>query len=153
MAVSPSPADYPRLCPSIAVSDCAAAIDFYVTVLGAEERGGRMMMPDGRVGHAELTIGDSVIILADEFPESGYVGPTAVGGTPVTLSLFVEDADATFTAALANGATELRAVEDQFYGHRSGQFIDPWGHRWSVQQVIEEVSDEEMSRRMAAMGG
>ena len=152
MAVSPIPDDYPRLCPSIAVSDCAAAIGFYVAVFGAEERGGRMMMPDGRVGHAELTIGDSVIMLADEFPESGYVGPTAVGGTPVTMSLFVEDADATFAAALANGATELRAVEDQFYGHRSGQFIDPWGHRWSVQQVIEEVSEEEMARRMAAMG-
>jgi len=153
MAVSPIPEDYPRVVPSIAVSDCAAAIDFYTSVFGATERGGRMLMPDGRVGHAELEIGDAVVMLADEFPEMGFVGPLAIGGTPVTLNVFVEDAHATFAAAMAAGATELLPVEDQFYGHRSGQFIDPWGHRWSVQSVIEEVSPEEMARRMAAMEG
>lgn len=152
MTVQPIPDNYPRLSASIAVDGAAEAIDFYTSVLGATQRGDRMTMPDGRVGHAELAIGDSVLMLADEFPEAGYRGPTAIGDTPVTLSVFVEDADATFAAALAAGATELRPVEDQFYGHRTGQFLDPWGHRWSVASVVEEVSPEEMLRRVAEMG-
>jgi PhnB protein len=86
-------------------------------------------------------------MVADEYPDMGFVGPRAVGGTPVSISLFVEDVDATFAAALAAGATEIRPVEDKFYGDRSGMFEDPWGHRWGVATHIEDMSEEEMMRR------
>jgi PhnB protein len=150
--VDPIPAGYPRLCPYLAVAGAADAIEFYVTVLGATERM-RLEGPDGRIGHAELELGDSLLMLSDEHAEIGVLGPKAIGGTPVTLSLYVEDVDATFAAALAEGARELRPVADQFYGDRSGQFEDPWGHRWSVQTNIEDVAPEEMARRAAEMGG
>jgi PhnB protein len=106
----------------------------------------------GRIGHAELQIGDSVIMVADEYPEMGIVGPKKVGGTPIYLSVYVEDVDATFAKAIELGATELRAVQDQFYGDRSGNFEDPWGHRWGVATHVEDVSEEEMTRRIEAMG-
>ena len=146
--VNPIPEGYPRVCPSLAIDGAAAAIDFYTSVLGATERM-RMPMPDGRVGHAELQIGDSVIMLADEFPEMDHRGPKSVGGTPVTLHVYVEDVDATFQRALDAGAKELRAVQDEFYGDRTGQFEDPFGHRWSITSHIEDVSEEEMMRRMS----
>jgi PhnB protein len=149
--VDPIPAGYPRLNPYLAVAGAAEAIVFYTKVLGATERM-RMGGPDGKIGHAELQLGDSVLMLADEYPEMEVLGPKSVGGTPVTLSLYVEDVDATFAAAIAEGARELRAVEDQFYGDRSGQFEDPWGHRWSVQTHVEDVPPDEMERRAAAMG-
>jgi PhnB protein len=119
-------------------------------VFGATERM-RMGAPGGKVGHAELAIGESVVMLADEFPEMGIVGPKSIGGTPVTLSVYVDDVDATFATALGAGATEVRAVEDQFYGDRSGQFLDPFGHRWSVATHVEDVGEDEMQRRAAAM--
>lgn len=106
---------------------------------------------DDKVGHSELLIGDSVVMVADEFPEMDFQSPDTIGGTPVTLSVYVEDVDATFRAAIAAGATELRPVEDQFYGDRSGQFKDPWGHRWNVATHIEDVSDEEIARRTTEM--
>ncbi len=106
-----------------------------------------MARPDGRVGHAELSIGDSVVMVSDEHPEMGVLSPKAVGGTPVTLSIYVEDVDETFARALGSGAIELRAVQDQFYGDRSGQLEDPFGHRWSVHTHIEDVSPEEMESR------
>ena len=147
------PDGYPQVIPSLAVDGAAAAIDFYCEVFGATVRM-RMDGPDGRVGHAELQLGDSVVMLADEFPEMDHRGPRSVGGTPVTLSVYVEDVDATFAAAVAAGARELRAVEDQFYGDRVGQFEDPFGHRWSVGTHVEDVSEEEMARRAeAAMQG
>ena len=118
-------------------------------MLGATERT-RMAQPDGRIGHAELAIGDSVIMLSDEYPEMGIMGPKRLGGTPVTLSVYVPDVDATYRRALGAGATSVRAVEDQFYGDRSGQFLDPFGHRWSVATHIEDVPPEEMARRAAA---
>ena len=106
--------------------------------------------PDGRVGHAEIQIGDSVIMMADAFPEMGVVDPKKLGGTAVTLTVYVEDVDKTFKDAIKAGATETQAVEDKFYGDRSGQFDDPWGHRWNVMSHVEDVSPEEMDKRMKA---
>lgn len=151
--VNPIPDGYPRVSPYLCVSGASAAIDFYREVLGAGERA-RMAAPDGRVGHAELVIGDSLIMLSDEWPEMGVSSPTTLGGTPVTLSVYVEDVDAVHARALAAGATELSAPANQFYGDRSGQFVDPFGHRWSVATRVEEVPPDEMARRAAeAMAG
>lgn len=147
--VSPIPDNYPRVTPALFVDGAASAIDFYKEVFGAGERM-RMDNPDGTVGHAELEIGDSVIMVSDEYPDMNVFGPKRVGGTPVALNVYVEDVDVTFERARAAGAKQLRAVEDQFYGDRSGQFEDPFGHRWSVATHIEDVSPEEMERRMAA---
>src|SRR5918999_2427855 len=122
--VQPIPDSYPRRTPYLHVAGAAEAIEFYKSVLGAEERG-RMPAPGGKVGHAELMIGDGLVMLADEFPEMGVRGPKSIGGTAVTLHVYVEDADATFDAALAAGATSVRPVENQFYGDRSGQVEDP----------------------------
>ena len=151
--VDPIPAGYPRLSPYLAVAGAAEAIEFYVKVFGATERM-RLAGPDGRIGHAELEFGDSLLMLADEFPDMDARGPKSVGGTPVTISLYVEDVDQVFERALEAGAKELRAVEDQFYGDRSGQFEDPFGHHWSVATHVEDVPPEEMEQRAAAaMGG
>jgi PhnB protein len=149
----PIPDGYPRVSPYLVVDDATKAIDFYKQVLGATERM-RMAAPGGKVGHAELQIGDSVVMLADEFPEMGAVSPKTVGGTPVTLGMYVEDVDKTFDAAVQAGAKALRPVEDQFYGDRSGQIEDPFGHRWSLSTHIEDVSPDEMAKRaQQAMGG
>jgi PhnB protein len=149
--VKPIPDDYPRVSAYLTVDGAAAAIEFYKSVLGATERG-RMPGPDGRIGHAELNIGDSLIMLSDAFPDMGVRDPKDIGGTPVTLSVYVEDVDDVFARALAAGASEQRPVQNQFYGDRSGQFVDPWGHRWNVASRVEYVSPEEMQRRAAAMG-
>ena len=148
--VKPIPDGYPQVSPYLVVDDAAKAIDFYTKVLGAKERM-RMPAPGGKVGHAELQLGDSVVMLADAFPDMGYESPKKVGGTAVTISVFVEDVDKTFATALEAGAKELRAVENQFYGDRSGQFEDPFGHRWSVSTHVEDVSPEEMGKRAAEM--
>jgi PhnB protein len=151
--VKPIPDDYPRVTPYLIVAGASAAIDFYSSVLGATERV-RMNGPDGRVGHAELGVGESVIMLADENPEMDIRGPRTVGGTPVTLHVYVEDADAAFERAVQGGAKALRPVEEQFYGDRSGQFEDPFGHRWNVATHVEDVPAEEMAERAkAAMAG
>ena len=151
--VKPVPDGYPRVSPYLCVDGADAALDFYRDVLGATERA-RMPAPDGKVGHAELQLGDSVIMLADEYPEMGFRSPKAVGGSPVTISVYVEDVDDVFERAVGAGATALRAVEDQFYGDRSGQFEDPFGHRWSISTRVEDVPPEEMAKRAAqAMAG
>ena len=150
-SVNPIPDDYPRVIPSLVVDGAAQAIDFYREVLGATERL-RMDGPDGRIGHAELQIGESVIFVADEFPEMEFVGPKKIGGSPVTVMVYVEDVDATFERATKGGAKVTRPVEDQFYGDRVGQFEDPFGHRWSIATHVEDVSPEEMEKRAAAMG-
>jgi len=149
MAVDPLPSDYPRVCPYLIVDGAADAITFYSTVFGTNERM-RLPGPDGRLGHAELLLGDSVIMLADAYPEMGIRGPKDIGGSPVTMTVYVEDVDATFAAALAAGATSIQPVEDKFYGDRAGQFEDPFGHRWSVMTHIEDLTPEEMTRRAAA---
>jgi len=151
--VKPIPDGYPRVSPYLCVNGGTAALEFYKSVFGATERM-RMPAPDGRIGHAELQFGDSVIMLADEYPEMGVRSPRAIGGTPVTISVYVEDVDAVFNRAVAAGAKSLRAVETQFYGDRSGQFEDPFGHRWSVATHVEDVAPDEMERRAAnAMSG
>ena len=149
----PIPNDYPRVMPYLIVDGASEAIDFYSSVLGASERM-RMAAPQNRVGHAELSIGDSVIMLADESPDMGVLGPKTVGGTPVTLHVYVEDVDSVFDRAVAAGGKALRPVEDRFYGDRSGQFEDPFGHRWDVATHVEDVPPDEMSKRAeAAMSG
>jgi PhnB protein len=151
--VKPIPDGYPRVTPYLHVSGADAAIEFYKSVLGAEERM-RMPAPEGKIGHAELKIGDAVVMLADEFPDMDARGPKSIGGTPVTLHVYVDDVDAIFEAALAAGATSVRPVENQFYGDRTGQFEDPFGHRWSVATHVEDVPPEEMEKRMTeAMAG
>jgi PhnB protein len=145
----PIPDDYPRVTPYLIVDGAGAAIDFYCSVLGASERV-RMPAPDGRIGHAELQLGDSMIMLADENAQMDVRGPRAMGGTPVSLHVYVEDSDAVFERAVQAGAKALRAVEDRFYGDRSGQFEDPFGHRWDVSTHVEDVPPEEMSKRAAA---
>jgi PhnB protein len=151
--VKPIPDGYPRVSPYLVVDDGAKAIDFYTQVLGATERM-RMGAPGGKVGHAELEFGDSIIMLADEFPEMGAVSPKTVGGTPVTIGVYVEDVDKTFDAAVQAGAKALRPVENQFYGDRSGQLEDPWGHHWSLHTHIEDVPPDEMAKRaQEAMSG
>ena len=145
------PDDYPRMSAYICVDGAADAIDFYTRVLGFEVR--RRMEFGGRVGHCELALGDSLLMLSDEFPEMGVTGPKTLGGTPISMMVYVEDADATFADALAAGATELQPVEQQFYGDRSGQFEDRWGHRWSVASHVEDVDEDELDRRAAEMMG
>jgi PhnB protein len=144
--VNPIPEGYPRLSPYLAVDGAGDAIEFYKDVFAATERI-RMGGPEGKVGHAELQFGDSVLMIADEFPDFGNASPKTVGGTPVTISLYVEDVDATHAKALSSGATEIRAPENQFYGDRTGSFEDPWGHKWHIASHIEDVSPDEMAKR------
>ena len=150
--VKPIPDSYPRVTPYLCVDGAAAAIDFYRDVLGATERM-RMPTPEGKIAHAELQLGDSVLMLSDEMPEIGVRGPRSVGGTPVTLSVYVEDVDAAYDRAVQAGATALSPVEDQFYGDRSGQFEDPFGHRWNIASHVEDVPPDEMARRAAQATG
>ncbi len=136
----------------ISVKGAEEAITFYKKAFGAKETG-RLTMPDGTIGHAELEIGDSKIMLAEENEQWGNLSPKTVGGTPVSLCLYVEDVDAVFAKAIQEGATVSGEMEvkDQFYGDRVGGFIDPFGHKWSVMTHIEDVSFEEMQERMNAM--
>lgn len=151
--VDPIPEGYPRVTPYLHVDGASAAIEFYTLVLGATER---MRMPGDapdKIGHAELQVGDSVIMLADEFPDMGVIGPKSVGGSPVTVHVYVDDVDAVFDKALAAGAQAIEEPTDQFYGDRAGQFEDPFGHRWSVATHVEDVSADEMQRRMGEFMG
>ncbi len=132
------------------VDGAAKALDFYKRVFGASEKM-RMPSPGDKVGHAEIVIGDSMIMLADEHPEMGARGPRAFGGSPVSMMVYVEDVDATVKTALAAGAKLIRPVEDKFYGDRSGTIEDPFGHHWHVSTHKEDVPAEEMARRAAAM--
>ena len=148
--VKPIPDGYHSVTPYLVVDGAAKAIDFYKKVFGATELM-RMASPDGgRIGHAELKIGDSPVMLADEHPEMNIRGPHAIGGTPVSLMVYVEDVDKVAKRALAAGAQELRPVVDQFYGDRSGTFLDPFGHMWTVSTHVEDVPPEEMEKRAAA---
>src|ERR1041384_5614312 len=147
MAVKPIPEGYHSVTPYLIIDGAADAIEYYKKAFGATELF-RMPMPGGKIGHAELKIGDSPIMLADEHPEMGYKSPTSWGGSPVSLMLYVDDVDAVFKQAIAAGGKEQRAVQDQFYGDRSGTFADPFGHVWTVSTHKEDVSMEEMEQRM-----
>lgn len=147
--VKPIPDGYHSITPYLIVKGAAAAIDFYKQAFGAVEML-CMPQPDGRVGHAELKIGDSVIMLADEFPEMNTVGPKTLGNSPVGILLYVDDVDAVFAKAISLGATVNKPLADQFYGDRTGTLIDPFGHKWTVATHKEDVAPEEMERRMAA---
>ena len=142
----------PRLVPSLSVRNAAAALEFYARALGFRVTM-RLDMKDGRVGHAELEHHGSRIYLADEFPEMDIVGPESRGGTTVTLVLHVEDVHATVKAATEAGATLEGEVKDEFYGARSARLRDPFGHRWNLQQRLEELSDAEVERRFRALEG
>jgi uncharacterized glyoxalase superfamily protein PhnB len=139
------------LAPYLRLRNAERAIEFYARAFGAEELM-RLRDPSGRIGHAELRIGESVVMLADEFPEYGVVGPESLGGTTVSLSLVVDDADATIRRAEAAGATVLRPPKDEFYGERTGKLRDPFGHEWHISHVIETLTADEMQRRYDALG-
>ena len=138
--------------PYLSVSNAAEMIEFYKKVFGAVETM-RLKQPDGRIGHAELKVGGSTVMLADEFPEMGLLSPKSLGGTrsPVSIHLYVENVDDVYKRALASGATSLREPADQFYGDRNAQVRDPSGHCWDIATRIEEVSPEEMQKRFNAM--
>jgi PhnB protein len=141
------PKGYNSVTPYLVIKGAADAIEFYKKIFGATEFV-RMAGPDGRIGHAELKIGDSHIMLADEFPEMDHRGPLTLGSSPVSILLYVEDVDATVASAVAAGAKILKPVQDQFYGDRSGFIQDPFGHLWGVATHKEDVSPEEMKERM-----
>ncbi len=148
--VKPIPDGYHRVTPYLVVDGAAAAIDYYTKVFGAKEKM-RMPAPGGKVGHAELEIGDAIVMLADANPQMGHKSPRALGGSPVSLLLYVENADTTVDRAVKSGGRLVRPVENQFYGDRMGGVEDPFGHHWYVATHVEDVSPEEMKRRMAAM--
>jgi len=150
MATKPIPEGYPAVTPYLVVKGANAAIDYYKKVFGATERM-RMDAPGGMIGHAELTIGGSLVMLADEFPDMGFRGPKALGGSPVSLLLYVPNVDEVFKRAVDAGAKPLRPVADQFYGDRMGTLEDPFGHVWSIGTHVEDVSPEEMRRRSEEM--
>ncbi|HZY54906.1 MAG TPA: VOC family protein [Reyranella sp.] len=149
--VKPVPDGYHTLTPYLIVKGGAEALDFYKRAFGAVEEE-RIQHADGKVGHAEITIGNSRLMLADEHPEVGALSPTTVGGTPVSLHLYVEDVDTLVTRAVAAGATVIRPVADQFYGDRLGGIADPFGHRWFIATHKEDLTREELHRRAAAQG-
>ena len=144
------PDNYPRVTPYLVVDGAAEAIDFYTRVFGGKEQM-RMPAPGNKIGHAEIKFGDAVVMLADSVAEMGHKSPKTLGGSPISLLLYVEDADATVSKSVENGAKLVRPVENQFYGDRLGGVEDPFGHLWYVATHVEDVSPEEMKRRMEAM--
>jgi PhnB protein len=147
--VRPIPEGYEGPTAYLIVNDAAAAIEFYKEAFGAKETT-RMEGPDGKIGHADVKIGGGHIMLADASPEMGYRGPDAYGGSPVSLCIYVEDVDSVVARAVAAGAKVTRPVADQFYGDRTGGLTDPFGHSWYVMTHVEDVSGEEMEKRIAA---
>jgi len=148
--VAPIPRGYHSVTPYLSVRGAAAAIEFYKKVFGAKEK---MRMPEGnRIGHAEIVIGESHVMLADEYPERNINAPQPGSSPPVGIMLYLKDVDAATARAVAEGATLERPVADQFYGDRLGSIIDPFGHRWYISTHMEDVSPKEMERRMQAMG-
>jgi PhnB protein len=148
----PIPEGHPAVSPYLIVDGAARALEFYRKAFGAKELM-RHAGPDGRIGHAEVKIGDSIVMLADEHPEVGACAPGTIGGSPVKLHLYVTDVDAVARQAIAAGARVVRPVEDRFYGDRNGAFEDPFGHEWHVSTHIEDVSGAELRRRAAAQAG
>jgi PhnB protein len=143
------PEGYHSVTPYLFCKGAAAAIEYYKKAFGATEIM-RHPMPDGQLGHAEIKVGDSVIMLADEFPDMKALSPKTIGGTAVLLMIYVDDVDRVFTRALAAGGTELQPLQDKFYGDRTGTLLDPFGHMWTISTHVEDVSPEEMARRAEA---
>ena len=150
MKAKPVPAGHRTVTPYLAIKNGVKALEFYKKAFGATETF-KLLMPDGRLGHAEIRLGDSLIMLSDEFPEFDWKAPDTLGGSPVSIHLYVEDVDACFKKALAAGAKERKPLMDQFSGDRSGQLEDPFGHLWWVATHKEDVAPEELQRRVQAM--
>lgn len=148
--VKPIPDGYHSVTPYLSIKGAAEAIEFYKKAFGATEL--FRMENDGKIGHAEIKIGDSPIMLADEFPDMGFVSPKTLGGSPIGLMIYVDDVDTVFNRAIESGGVEMRPLQDQFYGDRSGTLKDPYGHVWTVATHKEDVAPEEMEKRMAASG-
>jgi len=149
--VKPIPEGYHSLTPYLIIDGAADAIEYYKKAFGATEL--FRMDHGGKIGHAELKIGDSPIMLADENLEMGFRGPKALGGTPISLMIYVDDVDTIYPRALEAGGVEMKPLQDQFYGDRSGTLTDPFGHVWTVATHKEDVTPEEMDKRMAAAHG
>lgn len=149
MSVQPIPPGYHTATPYLIVQGGAQALDYYKRAFNATELM-RMADPSGKIGHAEIRIGNSNIMLADEFPEMGFRSPVALDGTAVSIMLYVEDVDALFSQAVAAGGKEMRPIKDQFYGDRSGTLTDPFGHVWTISTHKEDLTPEEIGRRAEA---
>jgi PhnB protein len=150
MTASPEPDRQQSVTASVTCTPCADAIEFYKHAFGAEEIGQRMTMPDGAVAHAEIRIGNSVVMLGDEWPDGPTRSPTNLGGSTAALFIYTDDVDALWERAIEAGAEEVFPLELQFYGDKAGRVRDPFGHTWGLGQHVEDVSEEEMRRRMAA---
>ena len=148
-AVKPIPEGYHNVTPYLFVRSAASAIEFYKSIFAATEIM-RMAGPNGKIMHAELKIGDSIVMLADENPQTGVMSPQTIGGFSVGLHVYIENVDAVIKKAVESGAKLLRPIKNQFYGDRSGSLLDPFGHMWSVATHVEDVSPEEMRKRMTA---
>ena len=147
--VKPIPEGYHSLTPYLIIDGAAEAMEYYKKAFGAIEL---FRMPHGdKIGHAEMKIGDSPFMLGDEHPQEGYRGPKSIGGSAVGLMIYVEDCDAVFKKAIEAGGTETKPLQDQFYGDRSGTVTDPFGHIWTIATHKEDVSPEEIQKRVAAM--
>lgn len=147
MSISANATTVSSLSPYITVQNAAEAIEFYVAAFGATEVFRLIDPSDGRIGHAEIVIGGTTIMLSDEYPDFGALSPETVGGSPVKFQIYVEDVDAAFSAAVTQGAAEIRPVKDQFFGDRSGMLVDPFGHSWTLASKRESVSPAEMQKR------
>jgi PhnB protein len=152
MSVKPIPEGYHTATPYLIIEGAADAIEYYKKAFGASELF-RFPTPDGKIGHAEIKIGDSPIMVADAYPDMGYLGPKSLGGSPVSLMIYVEDVDTVFNRAVEAGATVKEAVSDKFYGDRLGTLIDPFGHVWHVSTHKEDISLEEMKKRAQGAAG
>ena len=150
--VQPIPPGYHTVTPYLIVNNAAEAIDFYSRAFGATEKL-RMPGPGGFIMHAEIQIGDSVVMLSDEHPDVGAFSPETVGGNPVSMMIYSEDVDAAFARAIEAGAQEVMPIEDMFWGDRYGRLADPYGHVWGIATHIEDVGPEELEARLAAMKG
>jgi uncharacterized glyoxalase superfamily protein PhnB len=148
MSVKPVPDGYHSITPALTVRDAARAIEFYKSAFGATDRGGVMKGPDGKVMHAELKIGDSIIMLSDEFPQYGALAPQSVGGTSMSLHIYLDGVDAAFDRAVKAGAEVEMPVMDQFWGDRYGKLKDPFGHKWSIATHTKDLSMDEMKQGM-----
>ena len=150
MAVKPIPPGYGGVTPYLIIRDAARALDFYAEVFGAQPAL-RLDYPDGRVAHAEMKIGEGYVMISEEMPDMGFRGPLALGGTSISLLVYVEDVDAVFAKAVAAGAENKRPVADQFYGDRSGTIVDPFGHVWTLATRVEETTEQQRQERWSGI--